>query len=152
MDEKLTWCGLVQLPPMKYWLLKTEPDCYSWGDLERDKKTCWDGVGNNLALKYIREMRKGDLALIYHTGDERQAVGIAEVTSDPYVDPKLNDPKMAVIDVKPRRKLATPVTLATVKANNKLADFLLVRMSRLGVMPVTDEQWEIMLGKEAAKA
>lgn len=136
---------------MNKWLLKTEPDCYSWSDLERDKKTVWDGVANNLALKYLRTMKKGDVALIYHTGDERQVVGIADVVSDPYVDPLLNDPKLAVVDVKLRRKLDHPVTLAEVKANKKLSEFLLVTMSRLGVMPVTDQQWEIMLGKEQAK-
>ena len=137
---------------MNYWLFKTEPDCYSWSDLERDKKTVWDGVANNLALKFIRQIRKGDLALIYHTGDERQAVGIAEVISDPYVDPKLNDPKLAVVDVRLQRKLGKPVTLAEVKANKKLGDFLLVTNSRLSVMPVTPEQWEVMLAKEKAKA
>lgn len=137
---------------MNYWLLKTEPDCYSWSDLERDKKTCWDGVSNNLALKYLRQMRKGDQAMIYHTGDERQVVGIAEVASDPYVDPKTNDPKLAVVDVKVQRKLGTPVTLSEVKSNQKLSEFLLVKMSRLGVMPVTPEQWEILLSKEKTKA
>lgn len=137
---------------MNLWLFKTEPDCYSWSDLERDKKTVWDGVANNLALKFLRQIRKGDLALIYHTGDERQAVGIAEVISDPYVDPKLNDPKLAVVDVKLQRKLGKPVTLSEVKANKKLGDFLLVTNSRLSVMPVTPEQWEVMLGKEKAKA
>ncbi|HEY9787294.1 MAG TPA: EVE domain-containing protein [Candidatus Obscuribacterales bacterium] len=131
---------------MAYWLLKTEPDCYSFADLERDKKTVWDGVTNNLALKYLREMKKGDLALIYHTGDEKAAVGIAEVTSDPYVDPKLNDPKLAVVDVKPKERLKKPVTLAEVKANAALQDFLLVRMSRLSVMPVTAGQWKLFCG------
>jgi len=131
---------------MAYWLLKTEPDCYSFADLERDKKTVWDGVTNNLALKYLREMKKGDLALIYHTGDEKAAVGIAEGTSDPYVDPKLNDPKLAVVDVKPKERLKKPVTLAEVKANAALQDFLLVRMSRLSVMPVTAGQWKLFCG------
>jgi predicted RNA-binding protein with PUA-like domain len=131
---------------MAYWLLKTEPDCYTYDDLEREKKTAWDGVSNNLALKYLRQIRKGDLALIYHTGDERAAVGIAEVISDPYVDPKLNDPKLVVVDIKPKKRLPTQVTLAEVKANKKLADFLLVKMSRLSVMPVTPEQWDILAG------
>lgn len=129
---------------MGYWLLKTEPDCYSYDDLERDKKTAWDGVANNLALKYLRLMKKGDLALIYHTGEERQAVGVAEVISDPYVDPKLNDPKMVVVDVKSKKRLPKPVTLAEVKANKALQDFLLVKMGRLSVMPVTDDQWRML--------
>lgn len=129
---------------MNYWLLKTEPDCYSYADLERDKKTTWDGVANNVALKYMREVKKGDLAFVYHTGDEKSVVGIAEITSDAYVDPKLNDPKMVVFDLKPRQKLARPISLAEIKANKKLQDFLLVKMSRLSVMPVTPEQWEMI--------
>lgn len=135
---------------MACWLLKSEPDCYSYEQLENDKKTAWDGVANNLALKYIRQIKKGDLAFIYHTGDERRIVGIAEVISDPYPDPKLQDPKMAVVDVKPVRKLAAPVTLSYIKSNPFFADFLLVKMSRLSVMPVTEEQWHEILrqGKE----
>lgn len=127
---------------MAYWLFKTEPDCYSYADLEKDGRTIWDGVANNLALKYMREVRKGDLALVYHTGDEKAAVGICEVVSEPYVDPKLGDPKMVVFDVKPKKKLAKPVTLAQVKAEKALADFLLVKNARLSVMPVTDQQWK----------
>jgi predicted RNA-binding protein with PUA-like domain len=129
---------------MANWLFKTEPDCYSWQDLERDKKTVWDGVSNNLALKYLRQVKKGDLALIYHTGDERCVVGVAQVTSDAYVDPKGGDPKLAVVDIKPKEKLAKPVKLAEIKANPKFADFLLVKMGRLSVMPVTDAQWSLI--------
>ena len=127
---------------MAYWLFKTEPDCYSYADLEKDGRTIWDGVANNLALKYMREVRKGDLALVYHTGDEKAAVGICEVVSDPYVDPKIGDPKMVVFDVKPKKKLSKPVTLAQVKAEKALGDFLLVKNARLSVMPVTDQQWK----------
>src|SRR5690606_23849996 len=96
---------------MAFWLLKTEPDCYSWDDLERDGQTVWDGVENALALKHIRSMKKGDLALIYHTGNERQAVGVAQVVSAPYADPKAGDEKLVVVDVKAKKKLARPVTL-----------------------------------------
>lgn len=126
---------------MNYWLLKTEPSCYSYQQLESDKKTVWDGVTNSLALKYLRQMKKGDLALIYHTGDEKAAVGVAEVSSDPYVDPKSNDPKLAVVELKSKQRLARPVTLSEVKSNKQMQDFLLVKMSRLSVMPVTEEQW-----------
>lgn len=136
---------------MAYWLFKTEPDCYSWQQMETDKKTIWDGVANNLALKYLRQCKRGDQALFYHTGDERQAVGIVEVISEPYVDPKVHDPKMAVVDVKPLRRLPQPVTLAEVKANPKFADFLLVTNSRLSVMPVTEAQWNFMTGAAKAK-
>jgi predicted RNA-binding protein with PUA-like domain len=123
------------------WLLKTEPDQYAYADLERDSATVWDGVSNNAALKNIRDMRPGDLALIYHTGDERQVVGLAEVTSAPYPDPKAGDPKLVVVDVKALRPLARPVTLAAVKADSAFADFALVRQGRLSVVPVSPEQW-----------
>lgn len=129
---------------MSYWLFKSEPSCYSYDDLERDKKTVWDGVANNLALKYLRQVKKGDLAIVYHTGDEKAAIGICEVVSNPYVDPKEQDPKLAVVDVKPKKRLSKPVTLASIKANEAFADFLLVKMSRLSVMPVTKEQWELI--------
>lgn len=127
---------------MAYWLFKTEPDDYSYQDLEKDGRTIWDGVGNNLALKYMREVHKGDLALVYHTGDVRSAIGICEVVSEPYADPKLKDPKMVVFDVKPKKQLTKPVTLAQVKAEKAFADFLLVTNSRLSVMPLTDQQWK----------
>ena len=123
------------------WLLKTEPDDYSYADLERDGATVWDGVSSNAALKNIRDMRPGDLALIYHTGDERRAVGLAEVTSAPYPDPKVGDAKLVVVDVRPLRPLARPVALADVKADPAFADFALVRQGRLSVVPVAPEQW-----------
>src|SRR5438094_3448377 len=102
---------------MSYWLLKTEPDCYSWQRLIADKKTTWDGVSNALALKHIRTMKKGDLALIYHTGAQRAAIGIAQITSAPHPDPKEDDDRLAVVDLKPRKKLARPVTLDEFKAD-----------------------------------
>jgi len=128
-----------------YWLLKTEPDHYSYADLARDGATVWDGVSNNAALIHIRNMRPGDLALIYHTGDERQAVGLAEVTSAPYPDPKLDDPKLVVVDVKALRPLAQPITLAAIKADPAFTDFALVRQGRLSVVPVTPEQWRKLM-------
>jgi len=125
-----------------YWLLKTEPSTYSFADLEREKRAVWDGVANALALKHLRSMKRGDLAFIYHTGDERQIVGIAEVTSDPYPDPKEDDPKLAVVDLKPRERLPRPVTLAEIKATPSFQDFELVRMGRLSVMPVSNSRWQ----------
>jgi predicted RNA-binding protein with PUA-like domain len=130
---------------MNYWLLKSEPDHYSYADLERDGATIWDGVSNNAALLHLRAMRPGDLALIYHTGDERQAVGLAEITSAPYPDPQLSDAKLVVVDIKPLRRLLQPVTLAQVKADPGFADFALVRQGRLSVVPVTPEQWARLL-------
>lgn len=131
---------------MSYWLLKTEPSCYSFEDLERDKKTVWDGVTNALALKYLRQMKKGDQALIYHTGDVKAVVGIADVTSDAYVDPKLNDPKLAVVELKAKKRLAKTVSLAEIKADKAFADFILVKMGRLSVMPVDELQWKKLAG------
>jgi predicted RNA-binding protein with PUA-like domain len=130
----------------QYWLLKTEPDDYSFADLTRDGGTVWDGVSNNAALIHLRAMQPGDQALIYHTGDERQAVGIATITSAPYADPKLGNPKLVVVDVAPLRLLARPVTLAAIKAEPAFADFALVRQGRLSVVPVSPEQWARLLG------
>jgi predicted RNA-binding protein with PUA-like domain len=127
------------------WLLKTEPDDYSYADLERDGATVWDGVSSNAALKNMREMRPGDLALIYHTGEERRAVGLADVTSEPYPDPKAANPKLVVVDVRPLRRLPRPVTLAEVKADTAFADFALVREGRLSVVPVSPEQWRRLM-------
>jgi predicted RNA-binding protein with PUA-like domain len=129
----------------RFWLLKTEPAAYSYADLERDGATAWDGVSNNAALLHLRAMRPGDLALIYHTGDERLAVGLAEIASAPYADPRLNDPKLVVVDIKPLRRLARPVTLATIKADPAFGDFALVRQGRLSVVPVSAEQWARLL-------
>ena len=112
---------------MAYWLLKTEPDCYAWDDLARDKSAVWDGITNALALKHLRSMKKGDLALVYHTGDERAAIGVAEVTSAPYADPKAGDERLVVVDVRTKKKLAQPVTLADIKADPAFAGWDLLR-------------------------
>lgn len=127
---------------MAYWLLKTEPTCYSWDKLIQDKKTAWDGVNNALALKHLRTIKKGDLALIYHTGDERQAVGLAEIVSGPYPDPKEGDDRLVVVDVKPKRKLKRPVTLDEIKSDPAFAGWDLLRISRLSVVPVPDAMWK----------
>jgi predicted RNA-binding protein with PUA-like domain len=130
---------------MSYWLLKTEPATYSYADLERDKKAVWDGVSNPLALKNIRAMAKGDLAFVYHTGEEKAIVGIAEITSAPYPDPKQNNEQLVVIELKPKERLKSPVTLAAVKARKEFAQWELVRVPRLSVMPVSAEQWKRLL-------
>ncbi len=134
----------------QYWLLKTEPSDYSQTDLERDVRTIWDGVSNNLALKHLRNMKRGDLAFIYHTGKERALVGIAEVISDPYPDPGKNDAKLVVVDVKAKEALPQIVSLAEVKADSEFSDFPLVRISRLSVMPVTPAQWNRLLAMAGA--
>lgn len=131
---------------MAYWILKTEPEVYSYADLEREGGTVWDGVSNNAALLHLRRMQPGDQALIYHTGDERRAVGLATISSGPYPDPKLDDPRLVVVDVAPLRPLLRPVELGAVKADPFFASFALVRQGRLSVVPVTDEEWARLLG------
>jgi predicted RNA-binding protein with PUA-like domain len=126
---------------MARWLLKTEPETYSWDQLVKDKKTTWDGVANATALKHIRAMKKGDVALIYHTGDEKAAVGVAEIASGPYADPKEDDEKRVVVDLKAKKKLARPVTLAEIKADPAFAGWDLLRIGRLSVVPVPDTMW-----------
>lgn len=128
---------------MAYWLFKQEPSTYSYSQLEKDGRTVWDGVANNLALKHLRTMRKGDKALFYHTGDEKQVVGIMDVVSDPYPDPK--DSKMVVVDVRPAGRLTRPVTLEQIKNDQAFAGWELVRISRLSVMPVPGKLWDRMM-------
>ena len=127
---------------MAKWLFKTEPDDYSYDDLERDGRTIWDGVKNNWALKNLRGVHKGDQALIYHTGKERAVTGMAEVVSDPYPDPEADDPKLVVVDIVPVGTWPQPVTLAAIKADSAFSDFALVRFSRLSVMPVPAKIWQ----------
>jgi predicted RNA-binding protein with PUA-like domain len=126
---------------MAYWLFKEEPDHYSLEDLFRDKRTTWAGVENNLALKHLRSVQKGDRVFYYHTGKEKAIVGVMEVVKGPYADPERDNDRFVVVDVKPISRLARPVSLAELKANPKFADFALVRISRLSVMPVTEKQW-----------
>ncbi len=126
---------------MALWLFKVEPDCYSFADLKRDKKTDWDGVSNPAAQKNLRAAAKGDRVLYYHTGDEKSVVGVAEVTAGPSPDPGDEAGKRVVVTLKPVKELANPVTLATIKADPAFAGWELVRLPRLSVMPVTPEQW-----------
>ena len=123
------------------WLLKTEPSTYSFADLQRDKRTVWDGVKNPQALKNLSQMQKGDRLLIYHTGDEKAVVGIATALSAAYPDPKKDDPKLLVIDLAPAAALPRPVTLAQIKASPQFNGWELVRLPRLSVMPVSPEHW-----------
>ncbi len=124
-----------------YWLLKTEPSTYSYDDLERDRKGVWDGVGNPVALKHLRAMAVGDECFVYHTGSEKQIVGIARVTKAAYPDPKQSDPKLVVVDLVPVKRVARPVTLSEAKASAVFAGSDLVRLPRLSVMPISVAQW-----------
>jgi predicted RNA-binding protein with PUA-like domain len=128
-----------------YWLLKTEPTTYSFDRLVAEGQAVWDGVRNNLALKYLREMKPGDLLLIYHSGADKAVIGQAKVLRAAYPDPAADDPKLVVIDLVPTGRLPKPVSLAAVKAEPSLADLPLVRMPRLSVMPVPAEAWKKIL-------
>jgi predicted RNA-binding protein with PUA-like domain len=129
----------------KRWLLKTEPGTYSWQDLERDGRTVWDGVRNALALRHLAAVAAGDEALVYHTGDEKAAVGIARVVRGAYPDPKAGDPRFLVVDIEPVRALPRPVSLAEMRATPALAGFDLLRLPRLSVVPVSAQQWAAIM-------
>lgn len=124
---------------MRY-LLKTEPSEYSFADLQREKTTVWDGVSNPVALKHLRSMRPGDELVIYHTGDERRTVGTASVES---VD--TSDAKKPVVKIKVGRELARPMSLADIKAHRAFADSPLLKQGRLSVVPLTEEQWRVLV-------
>ena len=122
---------------MAHWLFKTEPSDYSFADLTRDKRVVWEGVRNPTALGHLRAVKKGDVVAIYHTGNEKSVVGLAEVTRGAYPDPKLGDPRRVVVDLKPVRALSAPVPLADFRTDPVLKTTELVRISRLSVMPLS---------------
>jgi predicted RNA-binding protein with PUA-like domain len=126
---------------MARWLFKEEPDHYNFADLRRDGTTVWDGVTNNLARQNLRRVRRGDRILYYHTGKEKAVVGEAVAVGDAGPDPNDDDPKAVVVEVRAVRQLPHPVSLARIKADEALAGWDLVRLSRLSVLAVTDEQW-----------
>jgi predicted RNA-binding protein with PUA-like domain len=125
-----------------YWLVKQEPEDYSWDDLVRDKKTAWTGVRNFQARNNLRQMKLGDAVFFYHSGKEKSVVGIAEVGKAAYPDPTADDQSWIAVDIKPVKLLARPVSLADIRANAKLRDLLLVRQSRLSVMPVAKADFD----------
>jgi predicted RNA-binding protein with PUA-like domain len=124
------------------WLLKTEPSAYSYADLEKDGRAVWDGVTNPVALKNLEAMRVGDRAFVYHTGDEKAAVGVAEVVRSAYPDPKARGSRLVVVDLEPIRRLRKPVGLAEIKSLELFRDSPLVRQGRLSVVPLTAAQWK----------
>ncbi|MCE2732267.1 MAG: EVE domain-containing protein [Cyclobacteriaceae bacterium] len=125
---------------MNYWLVKSEPDVYHFETLLKEKETMWDGVRNNAARLHLKAMKKGDLVLYYHSGDEKQVVGIAKVTKEWYPEP--NAPEWAVVTLVPQKKLKKTVTLKSIKANKKLAEMKLIKISRLSVVPVTSFEFD----------
>jgi len=124
------------------WLVKQEPEDYSWDDLVRDKKTAWTGVRNFQARNNLRNMKAGDAVLFYHSGKDKSVVAIAEVAKAAYPDPTADDDSWIAVDIKPVKRLPKPVPLADIRANAKLHDLLLVRQSRLSVMPVSQEDFD----------
>jgi predicted RNA-binding protein with PUA-like domain len=131
---------------MAYWLLKTEPDSYSWDDqVKRGAKgDAWTGVRNFRAREHLNAMKKGDLAFFYHTGDEKQVVGIVEIIREAYPDPTDKEGVFKAVDLKAVKPLKQPVTLAAVKADKRLKDMVLAKQPRLSVQPVTAEEWKIV--------
>ena len=133
---------------MAHWLMKSEPESYSWADLIRDGATEWDGVRNNAARLHLRAMKKGDEAFFYHSMSDKAVVGIMRITREAQPDPK--DANWVSVRVEPVRALPRPVTLAEIKAEPRLAKMELIRQSRLSVAPVREEEWELVL--ELARA
>lgn len=128
------------------WLLKTEPSEFSYADLERAGHTVWDGVSNPVALRNMRAMKRGERAIIYHTGGEKAAVGVARVTKEAYPDPKAKNPRLCVVELEPVGALARPVSLAEIKALPVFAGSPLVKQGRLSVVPLTSDQWRALGG------
>ena len=130
------------------WLLKTEPSAYSYSDLEGEGRAVWDGVKNPGALRNLREMKRGERVVVYHTGDEKAAVGVAEVVREAYADPKAKDARLLVVELVPKRRLARPVSLAEMKASPVFVGSPLLRQGRLSVVKLTPAQWKA-LGADA---
>lgn len=130
---------------MNYWLIKSEPNAYSWDDLVKLGKDHWDGVRNYQARNNIKAMKPGDLALFYHSVNEKCVVGIAECVSEFYPDPTTDDDRWVVVDFVPKQKLKNVVTLEQVKSDSRLVDMVLVNNSRLSVQPVKKEEFDIII-------
>jgi predicted RNA-binding protein with PUA-like domain len=130
---------------MAHWLVKSEPSAYSWEQLEKDKQTVWSGVRNYAARLHLRSMKKGDEAFFYHSNEGTCIVGIAKVIKEAYQDPTTDDDRWVAVDIKVHKKIKTPVSLDSVKKDKRLANMALVRLGRLSVQPVTDEEWKIIM-------
>lgn len=130
---------------MAYWLVKSEPSSYSWDDLVKEKQTVWSGVRNYAARLHMRNMKKGDDVLFYHSNEGTDIVGIAKVAKECYQDPTTDDDRWVAVDLKPHKKLKNPVSLATIKKDKRLSGMALVRIGRLSVQPVTDKEWKTIM-------
>jgi predicted RNA-binding protein with PUA-like domain len=134
---------------MNYWLVKTEPETYSWDDLVRDKKTVWDGVRNFQARSNLKAMKQGDVVFIYHTGEEKAIIGKAKISKEAYPDPK--DKDWVVVEISVDKKLKKPIPLSQVKSTKKLSNMVLVKASRLSVQPVREEEFNMVIELSEAK-
>ncbi|MCC6818949.1 MAG: EVE domain-containing protein [Bacteroidia bacterium] len=130
---------------MNHWLLKSEPIKYSWSQMKKDKKTFWDGVRNYQARNNLKEMKKGDLCLFYHSNEGKEVVGIVKVVKEFYQDPTTEDTNWVVVDISPFKELKHPVTLEQIKADDRLSNIALVRQGRLSVMPLTPAEFDTIL-------
>ena len=130
---------------MKYWLLKSEPDAWSWDNQVKEGASMWDGVRNYQARNNLKEMKKNDLCFFYHSVKERSIIGIVKVVKEYYPDPTDKTERFVVVDVKATKKLKNPVSLEQIKNNNKLKDIALVKQSRLSVMPLKKTEWDIII-------
>ena len=136
---------------MAYWLIKSEPFKYSWEQFEKDGSTFWDGVRNYAARNNLRSMKKGDLAFFYHSNEGLAIVGIAKVIKEAYQDPTTEETAWVAVDFKPHKKIKRPVSLADIKANKALSNMALIRLGRLSVQPVLEEEWKIVMGMAGEK-
>jgi predicted RNA-binding protein with PUA-like domain len=134
---------------MNYWLVKSEPGTFSWDDLVREKKTVWDGVRNFQARNNLKNMKKGDLAFFYHSGEDKSIVGIGKIVKEGYPEPKDNN--WIAVDIAPDKKLKKPVTLAQIKADKRLINMVVVKASRLSVQPVKAEEFDLILALSETK-
>jgi len=133
---------------MNYWLVKTEPGTYSCDDLMRDKKTTWDGVRNFQARNNLKAMKKGDIAFVYHSGEDKAIVGLAEITKEFFPDPK--DKEWAAVEISYKKKIKKPVTLAMIKSDKRLSNMYLVRAARLSVQSVKKEEFDLVMAMSEA--
>ena len=130
---------------MSYWLVKSEPEAYSWEQLEKDKQTSWTGVRNYAARLHLRAMKKGDEVLFYHSNEGLDIVGIAKVAKEAYQDPTTDDDRWVAVDIKAHKKLKKQVPLDTIKKDKRLKDMALVRIGRLSCQPVTEKEWAAIM-------
>jgi len=136
---------------MAFWLIKSDPEAYSWDDLIKEKIASWDGVRNYQARNYLAQMKKGDLLLFYHSQKTTEIVGLATVTKESFPDPTQNDPRWLSVEIKPVKKLKSAVTLNDIKNDKALENIALLKQSRLSVSPVTDREFKIILEKSGTQ-